>query len=127
MEKKKFDLNTVLGVLLIGGIILWMMYRQPSPKEVEAEKARIEQIEEAKKAKDTIEVEEIVAVTPAQINAVNGSDSLAMEGLKNRLGSFSYSGTLTSATEGTTVVENDVLQLTVSNKGGYIVEAKLKD
>ncbi len=60
-------------------------------------------------------------------NAVALNDTLALEGLKTRLGSFAYSGTLPSATEGTTTVSNDVLELKVSNKGGYIVEARLKE
>lgn len=124
MEKKKFDLNTFIGIALIGGILVWMMYRQPSPEEIEAEKAKIEQ---AESEKTTEAGKEVVEVTPTQINAANAGDSLAVMGLQNRLGSFAYSGTLPSATEGTTIVENDVLQLLVSNKGGYIVEAKLKD
>lgn len=124
MEKKKFDLNTFIGIALIGGILVWMMYRQPSPEEIEAEKAKIEQ---AESEKTTEAGKEVVEVTPTQINAANTGDSLAVMGLQNRLGSFAYSGTLPSATEGTTIVENDVLQLLVSNKGGYIVEAKLKD
>ncbi|TDI81407.1 MAG: membrane protein insertase YidC [Bacteroidetes bacterium] len=124
MEKKKFDLNTFIGIALIGGILVWMMYRQPSPEEIEAEKAKIEQ---AESEKTTDAGKEVVEVTPTQINAANAGDSLAVMGLQNRLGSFAYSGTLPSATEGTTIVENDVLQLLVSNKGGYIVEAKLKD
>ncbi len=125
MEKKKFDINTFIGIAMIGGILVWMMYRQPSPEEIEAEKAKTEQVLESEKT--TKAEKEIVEVTPAQMNAANAEDTLAVEGLQNRLGSFAYSGTLPSATEGTTIVENDVLQLKVSNKGGYIVEAKLKD
>jgi len=124
MERRKIDLNTIIGVTLIGAIVVYMMYRQPSPEEIEAEKARIEQVEKAEKEATT--KEEVVAVTPTQVNSVNVEDSTAVEGLKGRLGSFAYSGTLPSATEATTLIENDVLALTVSNKGGYIVEAKLK-
>ena len=124
MEKERLDINTIIGVVLIGAIVVYMMYRQPSPEEVEAEKARVEQVEAEKKANDT--TIEIAEVTPVQANSANMGDSLAIEGLKGRLGSFAYSGTLPSATENTTVVENDVLRLTVSNKGGYVVEAMLK-
>ncbi len=124
MEKRKLDLNTIIGIVLIGAIIVYMMYRQPSPEELEAEKARTEQVEEAK-AKEEVKKEEVV-VTPAEINSANVQDTLAVEGLKGRLGSFAYSGTLSSAQDATTVVENDVLKLTVSNKGGQVVEAMLK-
>ena len=76
---------------------------------------------------DVAETTETKEVTPTEINAASATDSLAVENLKNRLGSFAYSGTLPSATEGTTTIQNDVLELKVSNKGGHIVEAKLKE
>ena len=124
MEKRKIDLNTIIGFVLIGAIVVFMMYNQPSQEEIDAEKARVEQVEAEKKANEP--KEEIAEVPVAEVNAVNLADSTAVEGLKGRLGSFAYSGTLPSATENTTVLENDVLKLTVSNKGGYIVEAMLK-
>ena len=104
MEKKKFDLNTFIGIALIGGILVWMMYRQPSPEEIEAEKAKTEQVVESEKTTEA--GKEVVEVTPTQINSANTEDSLAVIGLESRLGSFAYSGTLPSATEGTTIVEN---------------------
>lgn len=126
MEKKKFDPTSFIGMLLIGGILLWMMYsNQPTPEEIEAEKARIAQEDSLKQLE--AEQPEIKQIAPEEINIVNTSDSTALAGLQNRLGSFAYSGTLPSATDATTVVENDVLKLTVANKGGYIVEAKLKN
>jgi YidC/Oxa1 family membrane protein insertase len=124
MEKRKLDLNTIIGIVLIGAIIVYMMYRQPSPEQIEAEKAKTEQVEEAKKSEELIKEE--VVMTPTEINSANAQDTLAVEDLKGRLGSFAYSGTLASAKDATTVVENDVLKLTVSNKGGQIVEAMLK-
>ncbi|MAL60404.1 MAG: membrane protein insertase YidC [Flavobacteriaceae bacterium] len=127
MEEKKFDLNTLIGFLLIGGILLWMLYQnQPTPEEIEAEKAKTEQVVEESTTSD-IQNTPVFESSVTTENTVNTTDSLAVSELQNRLGSFAYSGTLPSAKEGTTVVENDVLQLTVSNKGGYIVEAKLKD
>ncbi len=126
MEKRKFDINTLIGIFLIGGIVAWMFFNQPTPEEIEAEKQKQEQVtqEENKAASQEQETKEI---TPEVVNSVNATDSLALEGLKNRLGSFAYSGTLPSAEDATTVIENDVLRLTVSNKGGQIVEAELKN
>lgn len=123
--ERKFDINSLIGMFLIGGILLWMMYsNQPTPEEVEAAKAKQEQIDAEKEPiQETPEVE----VAPKTIYAANAEDSLAIDNLKNKLGSFAYSGTLASAKEATTTLENDVLQLKVSNKGGYIVEAKLKE
>lgn len=126
MEEKKFDLNSLIGFLLIGGILLWMLYQnQPTPEEVEAQKAQTEQVKE----EEIPDAQNIPVVeTPSnEVNTIEATDSLGLESLRNRLGSFAYSGTLASAQEATTRIENDVLSLTVSNKGGYIVEAKLKE
>jgi YidC/Oxa1 family membrane protein insertase len=39
MEEKKFDINSLIGFVLLGAIILWWMYsNQPTPEELEAEK-----------------------------------------------------------------------------------------
>ncbi len=124
MEKKKFDLTSLIGMLLIGGILLYMMYRQPSPEELEAEKAKMEQVEAEKAVPEKTDV--LKEIVPEEINLVDATDSMAIQGLQNRVGSFAYASTLPSATDGTTVIENDVLKLTVSNMGGYVVEAELK-
>jgi YidC/Oxa1 family membrane protein insertase len=132
MEEKKFDINTVVGFLLIGGILLYMLWQNaPTPEELEAqqaEKEKIEQLENDNKTTDLVSQKDISlenAIT--ELAFVNSKDSLGLSKLQNRLGSFAYSGTLPSATEATTVIENEVLKLTISNKGGYIVEAKLKE
>ena len=132
MEEKKFDINTVVGFLLIGAILLYMLWQnQPTPEQLEAQKAekeKIEQIEIDNKISDKVSQQDISlenAMTTFTI--ANSEDSLGLSELQNRLGSFAYSGTLPSATEATTVIENEVLKLTISNKGGYIVEAKLKE
>ena len=45
MEENKFDLNTFIGFMLIGAILLWMLYQnQPTEQELLAEAAAIEQV-----------------------------------------------------------------------------------
>ncbi len=126
MEEKKFDLNTWIGFLLIGGIFIWMLYLQkPSEEELAAEKAKIEaEKAAAEEAAKKPETDITLTEATAEMNVAN--DSLGLVNLQNKLGSFAYSGTLPSAKEGSTVVENDVLFLEVSNRGGYIKEARLK-
>ncbi|WP_310992360.1 membrane protein insertase YidC [Aequorivita marina] len=129
MEEKKFDFNSLIGFLLIGGILIWMLFlNKPSEEEIQAEKAKTEAAakeaaEAEKKATDIT----LADATTDTVNAISASDSLAFENLKNKLGSFAYSGTLPSASDEVTVLENDVLYLEVSNKGGYISEARLKN
>ena len=36
MEEKKFDLNSLIGFVLLGAIMLWYFYtNQPTPEELE--------------------------------------------------------------------------------------------
>jgi len=123
MEKKKFDLSSMIGFVLIFGILMWIMYQnQPSEAEIAAEKAKKEQVEKAKSANaaKVAKTEEIAADTTA-------TDSSKIAALKGTLGSFAYSATLPSAKDATTTLENDLIKLVISNKGGYLKEAVLKD
>ena len=123
MEEKKIDFNTIIGFVLIFGILMWIMYQnQPSDKELAAEKAKKEQL--AKEASSTdAKTKEI---TTAAIDTTV-SDSVQLAKLRGTLGGFAYSATLPSAKENVTVIENKLVSLTIANKGGYIVNAKLKN
>ena len=128
MEEKKFDLNSTIGFILIFGILLFMLWQnQPTPEELAAEKAKQEQVEakekanEAKKKKDTFET------TASDYSNTSAADSLKLLSLKNKLGAFAYASTLPSATDNVTTVENGVLNLKFSNKGGYLSEVKLNE
>lgn len=130
MEEKKFDINTMIGFLLIGAILLFMLWKnQPTPEELEKQKteqAAKEQQQKAEKEAEKKQEEISFKEAASELAIVNPKDSLSLLKLQNKLGSFAYSGTLSSAKENTTVLENEVLKLTISNKGGSIVEAQLK-
>jgi len=49
-----------------------------------------------------------------------------MTQLQSSLGSFAYSASLPSAKAAFTTLENELVRLKIANKGGYIVEAELK-
>lgn len=122
MENKKFDLNSIIGFALIFGIVMWMMYNnQKTAQKEQIEKAKQEKIEKQKKT---------VAVSDKEITAVAAdstvSDSTKIKKLQSTLGSFAYSATLPTAKEGVTVLENDLVKISVSNKGGAITEVELK-
>ena len=126
MEEKKIDINSIIGFVLIFGILMYMLWQnQPTPEELEAqEKAKQEQVEAEQKAK---EQENTLTTTSEDFTTVSGADSTQLTDLRNKLGAFAYSASLPSATDGETVVENDVLKLKFSNKGGYLSEVMLKD
>jgi len=123
MEEKKFDKQSMIGFLLIGAILLFMLWQnQPSEEEIAAQKAQEEQVEAQEAAAEKAsQTDAVVESTTPQ------NDSLALERYKATLGSFAYSATLPSATDDVTELENDVLALKVSNKGGFITEARLKN
>lgn len=123
MEEKKLDLNTIIGFVLIFGIIIWIMYKNtPSDAEIAAQKAQQEQVEQAK-----VKNEAKAKITPAIVIDSTGTDSLQLIQLKSTLGDFAYSATLPSAKNNSTVIENKLVKLTISNKGGQITEVVLKE
>jgi len=125
MEEKKLDINSVIGFVLIFGILMYMLWQnQPTPEEVaEQEKAKQEQVEAEQKVK---EQKETIVTTPEDFSTASTSDSLKVIQLNNKLGAFAYSASLPSAKPNETLVENDVLALTFNNKGGYLSEIRLK-
>lgn len=126
IEEKKFDYNSLIGFSLIALILIWMLYQNAPTQEELEEKAKIEQAEKEAKQEPLKEVPKTPVVTETE-TVEEISDSLRFETLKNQLGSFAYAATLPSAKEEITTLENDVLELKISNKGGYIVEATLKN
>ncbi|CAM4048561.1 membrane protein insertase YidC [Flavobacterium sinopsychrotolerans] len=123
MEQKKFDLNSIIGFALIFGILIFIMYQnQPDPKVVAAEKAQKELLIREAKAKEL----EQKTVAKATVAVATTGDSTQLAQLQKTLGNFAYSATLPSAKAGVTTIENDLVKLTIANKGGYIVEATLK-
>ena len=116
MEEKKFDVQSLIGFFLIGGLLIWMLYNNSfENNEVESEKDTIEQVE-------TVTQEQ---TTPAKEVAIQEMDSTARAKAQESLGTFGYSATLASATNATTKLSNDVLDLNIDNKGGYISEARM--
>ncbi|MFO8145822.1 MAG: membrane protein insertase YidC [Gillisia sp.] len=116
MEEKKFDVQSLIGFLLIGGILIWMLYNNSQENE-----------QDPNQEQTTEQVETIPTTPAAQIEETPSSqqDSTAMAQAQKQLGSFGYSATLPSATNNTTTISNDLLELKIDNKGGYISEARL--
>ncbi len=118
MEEKKLDINTIIGFVLIFGILIfWFYQNQPTPEELAAEKAKQEQVEaEAQKANPVVQAEK-AATAPLNIQ-----DSIAVANYQGSIGAFGF----TAPSEGTTVLENELLYLEINNKGGQIMEARMK-
>ena len=123
MEEKKFDLNSIIGFALIFGILVWIMYQnQPSEKELAEKKAKQEQVEKEAKNQEAVAKAVTTTVTDSTV-----ADTAQLAKLKGTLGNFAYSATLPSAKNDFTTIENDLLSLKIANKGGYIVDATVKN
>ena len=120
MEKKKLDVNSIIGFVLIFGIMLWIMYQNQPSKEEVAKKAKQEQVVSTK-----VTVQEPKTVQPDSTITSDNPEALAK--LQSSLGSFAYSATLPSAKAGFTILENEVIKLEIANQGGYITNATLKN
>ncbi|ESU21360.1 putative inner membrane protein translocase component YidC [Flavobacterium cauense R2A-7] len=120
MEEKKLDFKTILGFVLIAGLMIWMMYNNISEEKKsmaeDAKKASVEKVEKAK--------EQSVA---ALVSDSTQTDSLKVKALQGTLGAFAYSASLPSAKNEVTEIKNEVLTLKIANKGGYIVDAKVNN
>ncbi len=115
MEEKTFDKNSFIGMLLLGAILLWYMYTN-KPTEAELKQQTTEQVA------DSVQKTPTNATTIAPVIT---NDSLQQIAVKNKLGAFAQSAIM--GKEGTTVLENSVLKLTIDNKGGQIIEALVKN
>ncbi|MDN3667090.1 membrane protein insertase YidC [Algibacter miyuki] len=123
MEEKKLDLNSIIGFVLIFGILAYMLWQnQPTPEELEAqEKAKQEQLAVENNTASQADTK-VVSADDFKIEGV--SDSLQLIALQNKFGAFAYAASQASDKE--TLVETDVFTLKFNNKGGYLSELKLK-
>ncbi|HRZ31873.1 MAG TPA: membrane protein insertase YidC [Flavobacterium sp.] len=122
MEEKKLDVNSIIGFGLIFVILIWVMYNsQQKEAAAQVKKAQQEQVE----AKANPTQAKVVSTTEPETQKPV-SDSVQVTQLKSSLGSFAYSATLPSAKAAFTTIENELVRLKIANKGGYIVEAEIK-
>ncbi len=125
MEEKKFDLNSLLGMLLLGALAFLFIYQnQPSKEELEKQKAKELRIKDSiantKKVIQTTKKQEIVTAP-----VFDTKDSTAMAKVNSTRGTFAYAATLPSAKTNETSLKNGVLEIKVANKGGQITSLKL--
>ena len=123
MEEKKLDINSIIGFILIFGIMIWYLYQnQPTEEEI-AEQKKAEQVEAEKKQSKQ---NETLVTTAADYSNAKQLDSTQLVDLKNKVGDFAYALTLPSAFEDQTTVETEVFELKFNNKGGQLSQVKLK-
>ena len=122
MEEKKFDKNSLIGFALIFLIVMWIMFNSEKKSQQEKiEAAKLEKVNKDSKAKEDKTKQDVATIIDSTT-----SNTVKIEKLKGTLGSFAYSATLPSAKENVTTIENNVLKVSIANKGGYISQIVLK-
>jgi len=125
MEEKKFDLNSLIGFVLLGAIMIWYFYNnQPTPEQIATQKA--EQVQDSINRLSPVSNANDAIVQSPENTTVRPTDSLSYAQTQNRLGAFAYSASLPSAKDNETLLENELVSIKVSNKGGQITEVLLK-
>ena len=112
MEQKKFDINSFIGMILLGGILLYWINTNKPDETIET----------------SIKTEQVVASSKKSTESSNlffENDSLKKAAISNALGAFAQSAI--NGSEGTSVLENELVKLTIHNKGGQIIEAQIKN
>lgn len=123
------DKNTIAGIVLIFLILIGFSYfNKPSQEELEAAKHRKDSIETVEAARQQ-QMEEVKAVKEAQqasITASNNSvdSSLIQNERKEKFGVFADASV---GEEKFYTLENNLMKVTISNKGGRIYSVELKN
>ncbi|GHT30171.1 membrane protein insertase YidC [Bacteroidia bacterium] len=118
------DKNTVIGFVLIGLVmVLFTWLNRPTPEQVEAIRTRdsIALVEQARQLEAQKQFQEN---SNTQADIPNEPDSAKLVQAENKYGVFATS--MTGLDEFTTL-ENERLEIRISNKGGRVAYARLKD
>jgi len=117
MEEKKLDKSSLIGMAIITVLLFWMLSGNMFSDDKKDDKT-----------KETAKTE-TAAKTPIDQLAANAqNDTVANAQLKNQLGSFAYGASLPSVTDAKDIeVNNGVLTVVFSSKGGYIKEATVNN
>lgn len=121
MENKKLDTTTIIGYILIFGLTLWMFitYQSNQPEQQQKDTTNTEQ-----KPESTTNTPAVVNNSQDNTPQVPANDSISQLKSQSLKGTFEYANI--NAEDKITTIENELIQLKISNKGAQVVEAKIK-
>jgi len=125
---ENMDRNSLLGLLLIGGILIgWLYLNKPSETEIKKQKqrqdsiAQVDAIERSKaEAQSTVAAVKAVDTAEAHIN----KDSLADLNLKSTYKDFAVAA---KGENKQVVLENNKIKVVLQSKGGNVASVELKE
>ncbi|MEL6969377.1 MAG: membrane protein insertase YidC [Bacteroidota bacterium] len=123
------DRNQVIGIVLIFGLLLvWQQFFAPSPEELAAEQSRRDSIAQVQQQL------ELANDPPAAQFNTNSDSTTTVETSQSdsllqlqRAGAYGAFAVATIGEEETQTLENDLMQVFFSNKGGVIEKVVLKN
>lgn len=122
------DKNQAIGLSLIIAIMMVFMWiQQPTQEELEAQKRTqdsIESVEAERAAAAASQPEEVAPNEPVEVAPIFENDSVKNDALTRKYGEFGVSAV---GEEGLIYIENDVLRIGLSKKGGHPASVQLKD
>ena len=120
------DKNSITGLILIGAILIgFSIYNAPTENQIAAEKHKQDSIEAVQKL---VTKEKQKAVLQDAVMAAVADTNTVSDSAKNAMLNSAY-GPFVSAAKGEkqiTTIENELLKIGISNKGGRIVSVQLK-
>jgi YidC/Oxa1 family membrane protein insertase len=119
------DRNSIIGILLIAGIlILWGILQKPDKEELEARKRIYDSLKKAQS--EQVLPDSAIQNLPKQdsASALVTSDSVSTQQLQNELGAFA---SLATGENKFYTIENKLIKLTISGKGGRPYSVELKE
>lgn len=131
--------NSLIGIILIGVVLFgWMMWTAPSKEELAARQHRMDSINQANREKFLMDSllrvqEEMTTTLNIQIadSTMLGEqgDSIveAQRKYQRNREKYAYFASSCEGDDHKFTVENDIVHLTFSNKGGFVERVELKD
>lgn len=121
------DRNTIIGFVLIGVILFafsWLS--RPSQEELALRRTQdsIARVEYAKEQERMLQLQQQATALSDSLTQVNSSDSVKNQQMQNLYGVFAGAA---AGTDSVITLENDLLKVTFSSKGGQLVSAQLKE
>ncbi len=119
------DKNTIIGFLLIGVVLFGFSWlNQPSPEQLEAQRRYNDSIAKIEYAQQQELQKQENKTADAEVALESLPDSVRVARLEKSFGVFAEAMV---GTDSYTVLENDLVELHLSNKGGRVSYARLKE
>ena len=124
------DRNSIIGIVLIFAIlIVFSVMNQPSEEEVQEAKRRRDSVAmvEAQQAKELDQQQQQQQQTQQTVTAAIEDTVNAGAELQQKIDQFGVFGTAAIGEQEFFTIENNLMEITLTNKGGRIYSVRLKN